>query len=75
MLQPDDKEGHRLLDYLYFEQRLKGLAYSPEKQRVVDTIGCHAMISWRRANMLGEYAISDERLRNSSALRHLNPAA
>jgi|GEM_PF-3165694 len=47
----------------------KGLTYLPEKQRGADTIGCHAMISWRRANRLGEYAISDERLRNTVSRR------
>lgn len=56
-------------NYLYFEQRLKGLTDPAEKQALIDTIGRHSMISWRHVNMLGEYDFSDERLRDSFGLR------
>jgi TnpA family transposase len=62
-------------NYVYFEHRLKALADPAEKQELIDTIGRHAMISWRHVNMLGEYDFSDERLRDSFGLKTPKPAA
>lgn len=56
-------------NYLYFEHRLRSLKDPVEKQDLIDTIGRHAMISWRHVNMLGEYDFSDERLQDSFGLR------
>jgi len=62
-------------NYLYFEHRLRAIADPAERQALVDTIGRHAMISWRHVNMLGEYDFSDERLRDSFGLRPPAPVA
>lgn len=62
-------------NYLYFEHRLRAIADPAERQILVDTIGHHAMISWRHVNMLGEYDFSDERLRDSFGLRPPAPLA
>ena len=62
-------------NYLYLEHRLRALGDPAEKQGLIDTVGRHAMISWRHVNMLGEYDFSDERLRDSFGLRSPRTAA
>ena len=62
-------------NYLYFEHRLRTIADPVECQALLGTIGRHTMISWRHVNMLGEYDVSDERLKDSFGLRPTTPPA
>lgn len=62
-------------NYLYLGHKLATLRDAIQKQAVMTTISSHLMLSWAHVDLLGEYNLSNEKLRDSFGLRPSQAAA
>jgi TnpA family transposase len=52
-------------NYLYLSQKLAQADTKEAKERILEAITTHSVVSWRHLNLLGEYDFSDEKLQDT----------
>lgn len=62
-------------NYLYLERQLEKLTDPEARENLLRMIATHSPMTWAHTNMLGEYDLSDEKLRDSVGVLPLKPTA
>ena len=52
-------------NYLYLSQKLDRMKDQSEKDKLINALASHSVLCWEHINLLGEYDLSDEKLKDS----------